>query len=751
MIEAVAENQQDLSILHLADHNSRSLELTIGNEEGLDVLLGQTPNLKLAILQGSYQQHEVDKLMEQQVPAVIHLSEDDRQNSGVNFLLLFYETLFAGKKLDEAFYHALRETSHSDSSKTEETPPSVRITYYDKTAGDWQLTEAPTKEQEPHPLYIRLRNWDNITNAENQLKEVLKDHPQIQLMFSDGKKFSDGEKSPDFDLNIVYKRLILSYPDDPFRPAIASISLNRPDAYNTLVNLLQEIHKYEYVRTLESLNPQECPVKLEIEVDGSPMNWEKGEARIELQGRTEYRRPIRFRLVNNSKETVFASLLYLSADFGISSQPFQKKAISFKPGESRYAFDGEKLDLQIEEKVRLFNHPEDLAYLKVMASPNEFDPVILDQDELPKANEAEAYFMEKKGLTLRPDDLRERLERQTQDHWWAETYRLCVPNPHHNTIAGDELPSLLSSELGPLYGGIYLNLEAGLGLNKEIQVQWPTERDDQNLYELDMVRQWTSAVFNAHNRYISQELGSDRKALRLLAIGDVWLHAPQPEFNDAVDLLLEQIPVFRAGAPLTGLESYLDEVEVQNAVKEFQINRVLTSFDGGRFWGKGFSDYLGQDKISKKAGTEIATSSLMKWARDQEGGRDLNLDFFTALEEETQKLEKRIAMLEDMGKRLGERLQIILHAYDYLPLERENTLYLTMRENYVKTPEATLRLIVDCLNEETRRIADQFKNAHYADLRGNLILEDWHNEWQPNQQGYHKIADALFKTITNLG
>jgi|GEM_PF-1824980 len=104
--DTLQQYRQDLTILHLAGHADQSTLLVETGEAqaaGLAALLGQCPNLKLVVLNGSATRNQVEALLKNGVPAVIANNAPVDDASAKNFASVFYRALANRHNLSEAF------------------------------------------------------------------------------------------------------------------------------------------------------------------------------------------------------------------------------------------------------------------------------------------------------------------------------------------------------------------------------------------------------------------------------------------------------------------------------------------------------------------------------------------------------------------------------------------------------------------------------------------------------------------------
>ena len=108
--------------------------------------------------------------------------------------------------------------------------------------------------------------------------------------------------------------------------------------------------------------------------------------------------PIKIGLKNQSGQSLYCGMIYLSSLFGMSPKLVQGQVQKIPNGESLWARGGNFISLKLEDYIQNLNWEEEIFYVQVVVSNKEFGLELFLQKELdaPRGNS--------KGLTRGMDD-----------------------------------------------------------------------------------------------------------------------------------------------------------------------------------------------------------------------------------------------------------------------------------------------------------------------------------------------------------
>jgi lysophospholipase L1-like esterase len=119
--------------------------------------------------------------------------------------------------------------------------------------------------------------------------------------------------------------------------------------------------------------------------------------------------------------------------------------------------------------------------------------------------------------------------------------------------------------------------------------------------------------------------------------------------------------------------------------------------------------------------------------------------------------------------RIGHRLPILVHGYDYAVPDGRGFLggwgFLPgpwfepgfREKGFIDRQEMMMivRELIDRFNDMLKDLQTKFENVHYVDLRGTLSTagnyqDDWDNELHPTEEGFKKITSKFARVIAGL-
>ena len=197
---------------------------------------------------------------------------------------------------------------------------------------------------------------------------------------------------------------------------------------------LYHIAKWEFVRIYENTEVElqgHYPVAVHFEYvspDGERVDLGYDNELVELP--YENGTSIRMRVENTSQTKYYCALMYLSNTFESVGTLLDGKVLGISPGESAWVFNGQELQLTLEDHVKVFNMPASETYIKLIANKDEFRVESLELEALPAPTrecEREDEEDATRGLTMPSTRSVEEIP------WFTRTIMLRLRNPDYST------------------------------------------------------------------------------------------------------------------------------------------------------------------------------------------------------------------------------------------------------------------------------------------------------------------------------
>ena len=191
---------------------------------------------------------------------------------------------------------------------------------------------------------------------------------------------------------------IVRQADEDDRALVEQVSGFTPDAAAALINQLIHIAHWERVMDLE--NPSSSLFSQAIRVEIYPREGNRpllpdGDGlafRYRAADGTDGLPRFRVKLVNNSGQRLYCSLLHLSSAFAVDPGWLANMGLWLEPGQEQWVRDGKALRAQVADEAFALGHREVTENLKVLFSTREFSPNLFKQPALgqPRTRSAEA-------------------------------------------------------------------------------------------------------------------------------------------------------------------------------------------------------------------------------------------------------------------------------------------------------------------------------------------------------------------------
>jgi len=247
---------------------------------------------------------------------------------------------------------------------------------------------------------------------------------------------AEAEKDADYTLIIADNAYTIAKPEDrPQRPLTPVLNGFDPNQAGLTVDWLQHISRWEFVKELRNeyhaggvrlLKPNSVDLEVfKVHANGEeqllPLEGDEARLAYEKQADGNLGGRIKIRLTNRFSRDLHVALLYLSMNFGSDGALLKPTVYKLKPGESIWTFEGKTIPLTYEAQVKVFNLPESLTRLKLIANTEFFDVTPLLLNDLPPPTQRSAGRLRSAGRK-EPGD--------TQD-WITRLVTLRMPNPNY--------------------------------------------------------------------------------------------------------------------------------------------------------------------------------------------------------------------------------------------------------------------------------------------------------------------------------
>ncbi len=558
-------------------------------------------------------------------------------------------------------------------------------------------------------------------------------------------------------------------PQDANRPLIRPFRADDPQAIATLADYLHHLSQWQYLKNLR--NPAASQPVLDVELtlaNVAPMAITDPHtapipvAFSEQDGKWSI--TLAIKLTNPTDQPVYCTALYLSRDF-MAFPDFLPTNCRLEAGQSMTLGPASKkaptgrqstIILRLEDVVRQYNWPNATEHIKLLVTT---DP--LSETTLALLNLSALPSPPVLAKTLRPTDGRGGFdlfadEAEPLPDWSTQTLTLQLVNPLYNTVRADELSQMLAPPADAQHEDIMADF--ALGLYYEPDLSKPMEpglklREGIRVIEPDAGQRglWTDltlAVANGvakrvRNRQYEQSLIRYPDRMRIVAEGDSWFQYPFM-LRDILDYLGGVYNVYSVAAAGATLEDYLKNSEFLESIAQVKPAYFLLSGGGNDLLGEAF------------AGLISTTPDIT-----QTGPSRYFTEAFAATLTAVCERYRRILRLVNMGH---PNVKIIVHGYDYvIPKGDDKSLsgssswmgdVLNDRGIRVEADrESIAHFIIDSFNDALKKVAAEYANVTYLDLRGTVqrtsrLADYWYDEIHPNDKGFLSLSTKFIEVIS---
>ncbi|HUR31985.1 MAG TPA: SGNH/GDSL hydrolase family protein, partial [Saprospiraceae bacterium] len=562
-------------------------------------------------------------------------------------------------------------------------------------------------------------------------------------------KEKNNEREADYELHLRNGDVIITRPDDEFRPLVRPMPLVEEEHIDPIVSVLIHIAQWHFIKELKNTNEQSALAAdiIEIKVTQKSTTASKKLTAVNnsvpitySKEDNAYKTFINVELKNKSDKELYVAALYLDKNFmsypGIlSPNPHllgPKKTVQLQLRQSN------DLELRLGEQEQEYNWPVVTEYFKIIASEVDFDVDSLNLSPLPAPYILSDQGKDKgavRGLVVEADDTS-----ITVKKWHTQILELVAKNPLFNTIPKDKLEGLLNyEETAQFAAGIYYDVT----LDDDGQPRTLTLKKGIKLPEgergiLGDVKLWAAnLVETLVRRKMYNSLRKNPSRMRIVAEGDSWFQYPIL-LRDTLDQLYKLYAIKSYAEAGDTMENYMKKREYLKGIREENPKFFLISGGGNDILGKQFKDFL---KYPPAAG-------------DNTPRRFLNDKFDAKLKD----LKKWYSeMLKELLDEFPD-LQIITQSYDYaIPVDTNASPKTTSwlgrymidkgMDNQ-QDREDVIRYMVDKFNDCLKEVSEPYPdNVSYVNVRGLIQRDGWFDEIHPKDDGFQSIADRFVEII----
>ena len=231
-------------------------------------------------------------------------------------------------------------------------------------------------EQEGVEYFLQVFQQQSV-NGQNIALDLVTDEKEAM--------YTVRAKGGNYYLTFPFEDRPLIEPVWGFSPGFASemydylIHISQWTFFNKLNNPRTQLHKGsragKVMYPVEIQIFQRLPDRTERQIDLG-----KNPVEIELNLVNSYDLPytgLRIQIVNHSQEELYCTLLYMSMRFASYPALFPTKGVWLGPGETLEANDGDYITMGHDKYIEFFDWDYAREYIKLIASTEEFDPMML--------------------------------------------------------------------------------------------------------------------------------------------------------------------------------------------------------------------------------------------------------------------------------------------------------------------------------------------------------------------------------------
>ncbi|MBO0937203.1 DUF2236 domain-containing protein [Fibrella sp. HMF5335] len=579
----------------------------------------------------------------------------------------------------------------------------------------------------------------------------------------------DDETRADYTLHVRNGLFYITKPGDENRPLIRPLRADNAQAIAILADYLHHLSGWQYLKNLHNSTVSEPVLAVELTLaNAAPLTiTDPHTAPIPVvfsEQDGKWSTTLAIKLTNPANQPVYCTALYLSRDF-MAFPDFLPTNCRLEAGQSVTLGAASKkvpmgrqstIRLGLEEVVRQYNWPGSTEHIKLLVTTDplsETTLALLTMSALPSP----PVLTDK----LRPTDARGGFdlfddEAEPLPDWSTQTLTLQLTNPLYNTVRAEELSQMLAPPPDAQHEDIMADF--ALGLYYEPDLSNPMApglklREGIHVIEPDAGQRglWTDltlAVANGvakrvRNRQYEQSLIRYPDRLRIVAEGDSWFQYPFL-LRDILDYLGGVYNVYSVAAAGATLEDYLKDSTFLESIDQVKPAYFLLSGGGNDLLGEAF------------AGLIRTTPDA-----DQTGAIRYFTDAFATTLTTVCERYRRILRLVNLGH---PNVKIIVHGYDYvIPRGTDASLPGTsswmgdvLNDRGVMTEadrESIARFIIDSFNDALKKVAAEYPNVTYLDLRGTVqrtarLADYWYDEIHPNDKGFLSLSTKFIEVIS---
>ena len=246
--------------------------------------------------------------------------------------------------------------------------------YSDVKKGEQYLAYVPS---------LMLRQLNIFLKGEAEGIKNFKAAVTAEKLEKAGLRICEDESEADFCLLAKNNYYLITLPNDD-KPLTAQNKNYTAESAESVIEKLAIIGRWSFVKKLQNEKTTLPPAAIKVDFfeNNQPLNIVNDQVHIYFKNAAEAKTQITVRLTNTTDRALYASLIYGSSLFGLSPNLLQGQVQRLDPHSETWARAGSPITLKLESYIRDFKWSEEVFYLQLIVSTNEFTSQLFEQKEL---------------------------------------------------------------------------------------------------------------------------------------------------------------------------------------------------------------------------------------------------------------------------------------------------------------------------------------------------------------------------------
>lgn len=212
--------------------------------------------------------------------------------------------------------------------------------------------------------------------------KVLKESISEEARKKESIKFTTEKENTDYTIRAIDGEYHITLPENEHPLTGQEIGYDTASAQN-LMDKLSKIGKWHFAKNLQNefTNLKEESIKIEVFENQNLLSDNGLIYTLDVNPET-LKTPIKISLTNQSEQSLYCGMIYLSSLFGMSPKLIQGQVQKIPSGASLWARDGNFINLKLEDYIQELNWEAETFYVQVVVSNKEFGLELFLQKEL---------------------------------------------------------------------------------------------------------------------------------------------------------------------------------------------------------------------------------------------------------------------------------------------------------------------------------------------------------------------------------